>query len=203
MQLGKQNRIFLHGTALATEDFRILPSFLWNNHNKRSHTNSLKTKLVVATSTFLLSLLTVGIRQPHHNEVYQTAPQTKVTAHVVAKDKTHDNYLAHLSNERVIYTCRLGTEESPAIQIAEIFDQYGNPAGVTAHVYQPEEIHLLIEGATAKWGNSSISAQANGISVKVIYRPQNSGEDKWLLELKGDGVYLKQTVKSCTEISDE
>lgn len=107
--------------------------------------------------------------------------------------------------EYVIYTCQVGSEEIPAVHIAEIQDvNNGRVSGISVHVTSPEKIDLLIKGGKAVWDYKAVSAQHGVNSVQVVYDPQaESPEYDWVLSIKGKDTHFKTRVRDCMEVSAE
>jgi hypothetical protein len=159
--------------------------------------NSLTIKSVIAASALFISILAVGLwkNQKSFNKISQPP---------VIKDVENQTSEINLNYEKIIYTCEIGEEDKPSVQIAEVKDFNGNILGVAAHVYQPEEVHLFIEGAVPRWNYASVSAESNTEKIKIIYPPQKANTaKKWILLLNGEDFHLEKAVKNCSEVSDE
>ncbi len=115
------------------------------------------------------------------------------------------SFATKTSTEYVIYTCQVGSEEIPAVHIAEIQDiNNGRVSGISVHVTSPEKIDLLIKGGKAVWDYKAVSAQHGINSVQVVYDPQaESPECDWVLSIKGKDTNFKTRVRDCMEVSAE
>ena len=106
--------------------------------------------------------------------------------------------------EKVIYTCRVGSEEVPALQIVEVRDWNGHYSGVAAHLTQPKEVHLMVSGARPEWDYSAISARSETDTIKISFQPKGQRDGyNWVLLLRGKETNFQQRVKDCGEVSDE
>jgi hypothetical protein len=108
-------------------------------------------------------------------------------------------------HERVIYTCRLGAEKIPAVQISEVTDANGQPTGTTAQVRNETEFDLTARSAAVpKWDYKSISARADETIIDVAFSPQGrvDGND-WILTLADENTSFRKRVRDCAEVSDE
>ena len=107
--------------------------------------------------------------------------------------------------ERVIYTCRLGFEESPAVNVSEIQNSDGvKTQGVSVHVSGSQQVDLVIKGGKAVWDYKAVSAHVAGNSIQVIYDPDHgdAGYD-WVLTIKNKDTSFIKRVRDCMEVSDE
>lgn len=109
------------------------------------------------------------------------------------------------SYEYVIYTCQVGSEEIPAVNIAEIRN-FNNDrvSGISVHVSSLEKIDLLVKGGKAVWDYKAVSAHSGINSVQIVYDPQaeSPGYD-WVLRIKGKDTNFKTRVRDCMEVSAE
>jgi hypothetical protein len=109
-----------------------------------------------------------------------------------------------LSQRRVIYTCRLGSEDIPAVQIWEVKDADAPATTTFARVDAATEIEVTTHETSPIWDYKSISAHdgENAIEVAFIPEEKRAGFD-WVITLKDKDTYFKQRVRDCTEVSDE
>jgi hypothetical protein len=108
------------------------------------------------------------------------------------------------SQEKVIYICRIGIEEIPAVQISEVYDSNGLVTATVARVDAGSGIEVTAGGAAAKWAYKSVSARAADSFIEVAYKPDptHKGYD-WILTLADRDTYFSEPVKDCLEVSDE
>lgn len=109
-----------------------------------------------------------------------------------------------LEREKVIYLCRLGNEEIPAVQILEITDADGQTLGVSARAAVGSGIEIKAPGAVPVWDYKSVSADSENNVIEVAYAPggKNKGAD-WVLTLADENVSFSGRVRDCLEVSDE
>jgi hypothetical protein len=164
--------------------------------------NSTKSKMIMAVSTFLLSLLIIGLWKSSEMQMVRTMEQRSLTGKHAAGGETSENRATY---EKVICTCEVGSAPASPVEIAEVKDFAGNILGVAAHVYGPEEVHLVVDGAKPKWDYLAVSAAGSGPeSIKLIHQPGKASKGyDWTLVLKGRDINLKQKVKNCAAVSDE
>jgi archaellum component FlaG (FlaF/FlaG flagellin family) len=191
--------------AQALRPLKILIVFVFNFETSLNcevkAMNSTKSKMIMAVSTFLLSLLIIGLWKSSEMKLARTMEQKSLAMKHAASGGTSENQATY---EKVICTCEIGSEPASPVEIAEVKDFAGNVLGVAAHIYQPEEVHLVIDGAKPKWDYLAVSADSGSESIKLVHQPGkvSKGYD-WTLVLKGKGVNLKQKVKNCAAVSDE
>jgi hypothetical protein len=109
------------------------------------------------------------------------------------------------SYEYVIYECQAGSEEIPAVHIAEVRDTKDERVtGISVHVTDPEKIDLTVKGGKAIWDYKAVSAHLGINTIQVTYDPQtdNAGYD-WVLRIKGYNTNFETRVRNCMEISAE
>jgi hypothetical protein len=163
--------------------------------------NSTKSKLISAAATFLFSLFIFNIWPATEIKLSLKKNPESPSGQAAAEREKPENIRNY---EKVICTCEGGSTRSAAVEIAEVKNLKGELLGVTAHVYQPEEAHLMIEGAVPKWDYLAVSAHSGTENIKIIHQPRKqSGGYDWVLVLKGERINLKQRVKNCTAVSDE
>ena len=104
--------------------------------------------------------------------------------------------------ESVIYTCRLGDEEIPAVQISEVKDADGRVTETIARVENDSGIQITAHGAP-QWDYKSVSARSGESVIEVAFSPLGKRRDGWMLTLKDENTYLSERVKDCMEVSDE
>jgi hypothetical protein len=105
--------------------------------------------------------------------------------------------------ENVIYTCRLGDEEIPAVQIAEVKNADGQVTETVARVDNGSDIKITATGAAPRWDYKSVSAGSGESVIKVAFSPLGKRQDSWMLTLKDENTYLNERVKDCMEVSEE
>jgi hypothetical protein len=162
---------------------------------------SLFTKLIIAIFAFLFglmcwSLLKIENRKDSTSESPENTVRSVIDHHEIIEPKS--------SYEKVIYTCRVGAEAIPALQIAEVRDTNGSILGVVAHLTEPREIHFMVGGAIPHWDSSAVSARSENGKIEISYQPKGQPDGfNWILSLQGKERNLKQKVKDCSEVSDE
>lgn len=106
------------------------------------------------------------------------------------------------STEKVIYTCRLGDEEIPAVQIAEVTN--GQTTGIVARVSAGAGIEVAAPGAAAVWDYKALSAHAGDNLIEIVHAPGKELKDyEWILTLADENTFFRERVRDCTEVSDE
>jgi hypothetical protein len=111
---------------------------------------------------------------------------------------------ASRAQEKVIYTCRLGDEEIPAVQISEVTDSSGQVTATIARVSVDTEIEITARGAAPVWDYKSISARSEESLIEVAFRPDGKRQGfDWILTLADKNTYFSERVRDCMEVSDE
>ena len=118
------------------------------------------------------------------------------------------NPAPHVKNgayEYAIYTCNVGSEERPAVQIDEVRRTANDTVtGISVHVAEPDRIDTVVIGGRAVWDYKAVSSSAGPTSIRVVYDPQqNPGGYDWVLNIKGRNIDFTSRVKDCTEVSAE
>jgi hypothetical protein len=132
----------------------------------------------------------------------ETADDSEAVIEEKAIETVH--FTASSSQANVIYICRLGNEQIPAVQISEVKDADGQVTETIATVDNGSQIEINARGAVPKWDYKSISARSGESLIEVAYSPHgNRQEDDWILTLKDENTYLKERVTGCMEVSDE
>lgn len=108
------------------------------------------------------------------------------------------------TREKLIYTCRIGEEEKPAVRIFEMIEADGVTPSVTARVGIGAGIEVKARGAVPVWSHKAVAARSTGALIDIVYDPRGGrrGYD-WLLTLRDAKTVLVERVKDCAEISDE
>lgn len=158
-------------------------------------------RLLIAVSTFFLSVYIFSWFQSGSPKTPKPEKQETSLKKVLVNGENTENKTTY---QKVICTCRIGAEEIPAVQIAEVKDSKKNVLGIVAHVYQPREVHFMVEGAVPEYDYQALSAESGNESIKLIYRPQKKKKGfDWILLLKGKEMNFQQTLKDCGAVSDE
>ena len=104
----------------------------------------------------------------------------------------------------MIYTCRLGEEEIPAVQILEAADENGQVTATIARAAVGDGIEIKTPGVAATWDFKSIAARSGDSLIKIAFDPDGARKDEeWILTLADENNYFKSRVRDCTEVSDE
>lgn len=111
---------------------------------------------------------------------------------------------APVLEKRVIYQCRLGTEEIPAVRIWEARTPNGQVAETIAHVDFKSEIEVTTTNAAPTWDYKSISAHSADGAIDVEFKPNGArrGFD-WILTLEDSNTNFRKRVRDCMEVADE
>jgi hypothetical protein len=159
------------------------------------------TKLFIAIFTFLFGLLIWSFFKTEDQKINLSEGPDIIGSRLINNNEIP---ASKTSFEKVIYTCKVGDEKIPALQIAEVRDSQGKTTGVVAHLTQPREIHFMVGGASPKWDYSAVSARSENGSIEIIHRPAEQPDgSNWVLSLQGKKRNLTQNVKDCSEVSDE
>ena len=107
--------------------------------------------------------------------------------------------------EYAIYTCNVGAEERPAVQIDEVRRTKNDiVTGISVHVTEPERIDTVVVGGRAVWDYKAVSSSSGPSSIRVVYDPQQDpGGYDWVLKVKGRNIDFTSRVRDCTEVSAE
>ena len=107
-------------------------------------------------------------------------------------------------HEKIIYTCRLGTEEIPAVQIAEVVNSVGENIAVTARVSGAQEMAVTVPSSRPVWDESAVSARSVNEQIIISHEPKRSPKDyDWVLTLMDNDTVFRERVRNCQEVSDE
>ncbi len=190
---------------------RVLAIYLLDSGRSGVLMKSVKTSSGLAVFTLITALLISGCMKTQ-------AVSTKTeTTDVSAANNSQSSpppseiptepssFANKTSYEYVIYECRTGSEEIPAVHIAEMRN-FSNDrvTGISVHVSGAEKIDLLVKGGKAVWDYKAVAAQSGINSVQVVYDPQaESPEYDWVLSIKGKGTNFKTRVRDCMEVSAE
>lgn len=111
---------------------------------------------------------------------------------------------ASRDHERVIYTCRLGDEEIPAIQIYEATNGDGLTTATIARAAVGDGIEVRTRGVAPVWDYKALSARSDDALIDITFAPEErrKGYD-WVLTLADENTYFRSRVRDCTEVSDE
>ncbi|HEY0459437.1 MAG TPA: hypothetical protein VGC97_09895 [Pyrinomonadaceae bacterium] len=114
------------------------------------------------------------------------------------------NLSTPVAQKTVIYQCRLGNEEIPAVQISEIKIADGTVTGTAARVDADSGIEITAQGAAPAWDYKSVAARAGDSTIEVAFNPRGArrGFD-WILTLKDKNNNFRKRVRDCMEVSDE
>ena len=132
-------------------------------------------------------------------------PTTKTAATADNSSDVSDSlYIsAPVYEKRVIYSCRLGNEEIPAVQISEVRVRNGQVMQTIAHVDSNSEFEITARGS-AVWDYKSIAARSSDSRIEVAFKPNGGRKGfDWILTLTDKTTNFKQRVRDCMEISDE
>ena len=113
------------------------------------------------------------------------------------------NFTAPRSQESVIYTCRLGDEEIPAVRISEVKAANGQVTDTIARVDNGSGIKITAHGSAPQWDYKSVSADSGESVIEVAFSPLDKRQDGWSLTLKDENTFFSKRVKDCMEVSDE
>src|SRR5215204_7055705 len=123
---------------------------------------------------------------------------TKTAATVGSPDAVKDSlYIsAPVSEKRLIYTCRLGTEEIPAVQISEISAPNRQATQTIARIEAGSKVEITAHETAPVWDYKSISAHSGDTKIEVAYRP-NAGRKRfdWVLTLTDKDTHIKKLVR--------
>jgi|GEM_PF-6588374 len=110
---------------------------------------------------------------------------------------------APVFEKRVIYQCRLGNEEIPAVRISEVSAPNGQAMQTIAHVDSDSEFEITARGA-ARWDYKSIVARSSDSRIEVAFKPNGATKGfDWILTLADKNTDFKKRVRDCMEVSDE
>jgi hypothetical protein len=114
------------------------------------------------------------------------------------------NFSPERSQERVVYICRLESEEIPAVQISEVRADNDRPAETIARAAAGSGIEITTLETAPTWDFKSISARSGNNIIEVAYDPAGGRDgDDWILTLANDNIYFRERVRDCQEVSDE
>lgn len=107
--------------------------------------------------------------------------------------------------ERVIYVCRLGDEDVPAVQIAQVETADGQVTATVARVSSVPPVEVAVPRTAPVWDYRAVSARGGASRIAIRYDPAGAraGDDEWILDLEDADATFRRRVRDCTEISDE
>jgi hypothetical protein len=106
--------------------------------------------------------------------------------------------------KKAIYTCRLGQEEVPGVQIFELTNTGGESGGIGAEISGAEQLELIVPDAVPVWDYKALSATSEYKNIKISYDPINQKDQfDWVLTLSSENLFHTRRVRDCQEISDE
>lgn len=151
--------------------------------------------ILVLIAGCLVFLLYRQLAEPTAEIVTETAPPETATESAPLSSSSH---------ERVIYTCRLGNEEIPAVQISEARSDDGQTTATIARASVGDRIEVTAVAEAPVWDYKAISAHSREDAIEVAFEPGNGkGGADWVLTLSDADTDVRKPVRDCQEVSDE